>query len=115
VGAEKTGSVVQNQYFHGIFLVDGESMLALPCGSRYLSHQEGAENMVLNWYVPAAVTKAVAVIVALHVVLGIINPPALAGLRRSQRSRTLKTLRASYSESSSVVIGLFHSLSLVVR
>jgi uncharacterized membrane protein len=36
--------------------------------------------MVLNWYVPAGVTKAVAVIVALHVVLGIINPPALAGL-----------------------------------
>jgi len=39
-----------------------------------------AGEMVLNWYVPAGVTKAVAVVVALHVVLGIINPQALAGL-----------------------------------
>jgi hypothetical protein len=36
--------------------------------------------MVLNWYVPAGLTKAIAVVIAAHVILGLINPSALAAL-----------------------------------
>lgn len=49
-----------------------ESALLTPGGKR--------GKMAVSWYVPAGVTKAVVVVIAVHVVLGLVNPPVLSAL-----------------------------------